>query len=119
MRLGRVGSWKEAINAQNVRDTHTHTHTIHTHTHTCTHTHTHTHSPAIGVRKIILATNIAESSVTIDDIVYVINTGTVKVKTFDPQRKVHSTHTIDLAMQTPLFSPAAAEVSRRDIPCTV
>ena len=53
-----------------------------------THTLTHTHSPPIGVRKIILATNIAESSVTIDDIVYVINTGTVKIKTFDPQRKV-------------------------------
>ena len=48
----------------------------------------HTHSSPVGVRKIILATNIAESSVTIDDIVYVVNTGTVKVKTFDPTRKV-------------------------------
>ena len=45
-------------------------------------------SPPSGVRKIILATNIAESSVTIDDIVYVVNTGTVKVKTFDPTKKV-------------------------------
>lgn len=50
--------------------------------------HLDTHSSPVGVRKIILATNIAESSVTIDDIVYVVNTGTVKVKTFDPTRKV-------------------------------
>ena len=50
--------------------------------------HLNTHSSPVGVRKIILATNIAESSVTIDDIVYVVNTGTVKVKTFDPTRKV-------------------------------
>ena len=50
--------------------------------------HLHAHSSPVGVRKIILATNIAESSVTIDDIVYVVNTGTVKVKTFDPTRKV-------------------------------
>jgi HrpA-like RNA helicase len=44
--------------------------------------------PPPGVRKIILATNIAESSVTIDDIVYVVNTGTVKVKMFDPTKKI-------------------------------
>jgi ATP-dependent RNA helicase DHX36 len=44
--------------------------------------------PPKGVRKVILATNIAESSVTIDDIVYVVNTGTVKVKTFDTTKKI-------------------------------
>ena len=41
-----------------------------------------------GVRKIILATNIAETSITVDDIVYVIDCGKIKMKTIDTEKNL-------------------------------
>ncbi|KAG6813786.1 hypothetical protein H0H92_007198 [Tricholoma furcatifolium] len=46
--------------------------------------------PPPGVRRIILATNIAETSITIPDVVYVVDTGKVKEQRYDPQRHMSS-----------------------------
>ncbi|KAI1411937.1 P-loop containing nucleoside triphosphate hydrolase protein [Hypoxylon sp. FL1857] len=44
--------------------------------------------PPGGKRKVVVATNVAETSITIDDIVAVIDTGKVKETSFDPQNNM-------------------------------
>ena len=43
--------------------------------------------PPNGARKIVCATNIAETSVTIEDVTHVVDSGLVKKKTYDPLTK--------------------------------
>jgi pre-mRNA-splicing factor ATP-dependent RNA helicase DHX16 len=44
----------------------------------------------LGARKVVLATNIAETSLTIDGIKYVIDTGFCKQKTYNPRTGMES-----------------------------
>ena len=44
--------------------------------------------PPPHIRKIILATNIAETSITIEDVVYVVNCGKVKMTKFDVKNNI-------------------------------
>uniref|UniRef100_UPI003AADDFB4 ATP-dependent RNA helicase DHX30 n=1 Tax=Centroberyx gerrardi TaxID=166262 RepID=UPI003AADDFB4 len=50
--------------------------------------------PQVGQRKIVLATNIAETSITIDDIVHVVDVGTQKEQNYDPRTKVSCLDTV-------------------------
>ncbi|XP_055722145.1 ATP-dependent RNA helicase DHX30 isoform X2 [Salvelinus fontinalis] len=50
--------------------------------------------PPEGRRKIVLATNIAETSITIDDIVHVVNAGSQKEQNYDTRTKVSCLDTV-------------------------
>ena len=53
--------------------------------------------PPEGCRRIVVATNIAETSVTVDGIVYVIDTGRVKMKSFNPQTGIDALGVIPIS----------------------
>jgi ATP-dependent RNA helicase DHX57 len=50
--------------------------------------------PRGGQRKIVISTNMAETSITIDDCVFVIDVGRMKEKRFDPTKNMESLDTV-------------------------
>ncbi|KAH8922055.1 P-loop containing nucleoside triphosphate hydrolase protein [Atractiella rhizophila] len=46
--------------------------------------------PPEGVRRVILSTNIAETSVTIPDVCFVVDSGQMREKVYDPERRLSS-----------------------------
>ena len=56
--------------------------------------------PPKGVLKIVLATNIAESSITIPDILYVIDSGLQKQRQFDPTTRTAALELVAISKQT-------------------
>lgn len=61
--------------------------------------------PPPGVTKIVLATNVAETSITIDDVTFVVDTGRAKLLTYDPTSRLASLDDV-------LISEAAAKQRR-------
>eukprot|EP00923_Selenidium_pygospionis_P038714 GHVN01067371.1.p1 GENE.GHVN01067371.1~~GHVN01067371.1.p1 ORF type:complete len:863 (+),score=127.44 GHVN01067371.1:923-3511(+) len=61
----------------------------------------------VGTRKIVLATNIAETSLTIPNIRYVIDSGKVKVKSFNPSNGV------EVLQEVPVSQAMAAQRAGR------
>lgn len=63
--------------------------------------------PAENTRKVILSTNVAEASVTIDGIVYVIDSGYVKLRSYNP------TTNIETLAKTPVSQASATQRAGR------
>lgn len=61
--------------------------------------------PPHGTIKIVLATNVAETSITIDDVSFVVDTGRAKEMTHDAERGI-------LRLQEGFISQAAAQQRR-------
>ena len=53
--------------------------------------------PPPGKRKVVLTTNIAETSVTVEDVVFVVDTGLMKEKAYDPHRNASSLECIPVS----------------------
>jgi len=55
-----------------------------------------------GARKVVLATNIAETSITIDGVVFVIDPGFVKQNSYNPRTGMSSLVVVPVCILDPL-----------------
>ena len=58
-----------------------------------------------GARKVVLATNIAETSITIDGVVFVIDPGFVKQNTYNPRTGMSSLVVVPVRFPRKCFIP--------------
>lgn len=57
--------------------------------------------PPEGCRRLIVATNIAETSITLDGVVYVVDPGVVKQKSYDPHTGMESLAVVPVSRSAP------------------
>ena len=71
--------------------------------------------PPEGCRRLIVATNIAETSITVDGVVYVVDPGKVKQKTYTPATGMESLEVVPISRS----APPTHLVALRLIPSTI
>ena len=64
--------------------------------------------PPRGVRKVVLATNIAETAITIDDVAFVVDTGRMKENRYDPAKRMSSLEDCLVSKASPAARPRRA-----------
>lgn len=63
-----------------------------------------------GCRRIVVATNIAETSVTVEGVVYVVDAGRVKVKAYNPQTGIERLSVVPISRSVePPLPPASTQ----------
>lgn len=61
--------------------------------------------PPAGCRRVVVATNIAETSITIDGVAYVVDPGLVKQKSYNPHTGLDSLDVVPISRCAQLAAP--------------